>query len=97
MTDVVDGKRVHRGDPRAEELDSLRLALATFAMQLDAFEAGLKIRRGQTQKIATAADPAPDAATVADVPQAKPDRACRHSRRTAGIADNARPRSIAVR
>jgi hypothetical protein len=35
----VDGKRVHGGDPRAEELNSLRLALATFALKLDAFEA----------------------------------------------------------
>jgi hypothetical protein len=29
-------------DPRAKELDSLRLALATFALRLDAFEARLK-------------------------------------------------------
>jgi hypothetical protein len=67
MTDVVDGKRVHRGNPRAEELDSLRLALATFAMQLDAFEARLKIRRGQTQKVATEPYLAADAEAVADV------------------------------
>jgi hypothetical protein len=32
-------------DPRAEELNSLRLALAAFALQLDAFEARLKTRR----------------------------------------------------
>jgi hypothetical protein len=58
----VDGKRVHRGDPSAEELNSLRLALATFALQLDAFEARLKLRRGQTRKRATAPDRRPDAA-----------------------------------
>ena len=28
----------YRKDERAEELDNLRLALATFALQLDAFE-----------------------------------------------------------
>jgi hypothetical protein len=28
----------HSKDARAEELDNLRLALATFALQLDAFE-----------------------------------------------------------
>jgi len=28
----------HRDEARAEELDNLRLALATFAVQLDAFE-----------------------------------------------------------
>jgi hypothetical protein len=28
----------HRHDARAEELDNLRLALATFALQLDVFE-----------------------------------------------------------
>jgi hypothetical protein len=33
---------------RAEELNSLRLALATFALQLDAFEARLKTRRTKT-------------------------------------------------
>jgi hypothetical protein len=31
-------------DPRVEELDKLRLALATFGPQLDAFEARLKGR-----------------------------------------------------
>jgi hypothetical protein len=73
----VDGKRVHRGDPRAEELNSVRLALATFALKLDAFEARLKLRRGQTRKHATEPDLAPGAAAVADVPQAKPDHAGR--------------------
>jgi hypothetical protein len=33
-----------RDDPRAEELNNLRLALATFALQLDAFEARIKGR-----------------------------------------------------
>jgi hypothetical protein len=33
-----------RDDPRAEELINLRLALATFALQLDAFEARIKVR-----------------------------------------------------
>jgi len=36
-------------DQRAEERNKLRLALATFALQLDAFEARLKIQRGQRQ------------------------------------------------
>jgi hypothetical protein len=35
-------------DPRAEELNNLRLALATFALQLDAFEARLKGRSPKT-------------------------------------------------
>jgi hypothetical protein len=34
----------HRDDQRAEELNNLRLALATFALQLDAFELRLKVR-----------------------------------------------------
>ena len=38
----------HRDDQRAEELNNLRLALATFALQLDAFEVRLKNRRTQT-------------------------------------------------
>jgi hypothetical protein len=71
----VDEKQVHRDDPRAEELNSLRLALATFALKLDAFEA--RFRRGQMRKRATAPDLAADAAAVADVPLAKPDRARR--------------------
>jgi hypothetical protein len=32
-------------DPRAEELNNLRLALATFALQLDSFEARLRADR----------------------------------------------------
>jgi hypothetical protein len=36
-------------DHRAEERNKLRLALATFALQLDAFEARLKIQHGQRQ------------------------------------------------
>jgi hypothetical protein len=71
----VDENQVHRDDPRAEELNSLRLALATFALKLDAFEA--RFRRGQMRKRATAPDLAADAAAVADVPLAKPDRARR--------------------
>jgi hypothetical protein len=35
-------------DPRVEELTNLRLALATFALQLDAFEARLKGRSPKT-------------------------------------------------
>jgi predicted Zn-dependent protease len=73
----VDEKQVHRDDPRAEELNSLRLALATFALKLDAFEARLKLRRGQMRQRATAPDLAADAAAVADVSLAKPDRARR--------------------
>jgi hypothetical protein len=36
-------------DPREEERNKLRLALAKFALQLDAFEARLKIQGGQRQ------------------------------------------------
>jgi hypothetical protein len=46
-------------DPRAEELNNLRLAMATFAIQLDAFEARVKggpLRIGTKPKIA---DPPP--------------------------------------
>jgi hypothetical protein len=40
---------------------------------------------------ATALDPAPDAAAAVGVPQANPDRACRHSRRPlAGLIRNLR-------
>jgi hypothetical protein len=38
----------HRNDQRADELNNLRLALATFALQLDAFELRLKGRRTKT-------------------------------------------------
>jgi hypothetical protein len=69
----VDGK----DEPSAEELNILRLALASFALKLDAFEARLKVRRGQTRKRATAPDRRPDAVTVADVLRGKPDRANR--------------------
>lgn len=34
----MDGPMDHRDNARAEELNNLRLALATFALQLDAFE-----------------------------------------------------------
>jgi hypothetical protein len=36
-------------DHRAEERNKLRLALATFALQFDAFEARLKMQHGQRQ------------------------------------------------
>jgi hypothetical protein len=35
---TMNGPMDHRDDARAEELNNLRLALATFALQLDAFE-----------------------------------------------------------
>jgi hypothetical protein len=35
---------MHDRDPRAEELDNLKVALATFALQLDAFEDCIKVR-----------------------------------------------------
>ena len=38
----------HPDDQRTEELNNLRLAMATFALQLDAFEVRLKDRRTQT-------------------------------------------------
>ena len=50
----VDGPTVHAvscpmsRDQRAEELHKLKLALATFALQLDAFEARLKSLRLKT-------------------------------------------------
>jgi len=52
--------RDHRDDARAEELNNLRLALATFALQLDAFEmrtSGVAFRAGMTPAIPV---PAPD-------------------------------------
>jgi hypothetical protein len=44
-------------DPRAVERNNLRLALATFALQLDAFEARLKTRRADSAGTMTSADP----------------------------------------
>jgi hypothetical protein len=35
---IPDSAAGYRDDARSEELDNLRLALATFALQLDAFE-----------------------------------------------------------
>ena len=35
---------MHDRAPRAEELNNLKVALATFALQLDAFEARIKVR-----------------------------------------------------
>jgi len=61
----VDEKQVHRDDPRAEELNSLRLTLAAFALKLDAFEARMKLPRGQTRKHATEPDLAADEEAVA--------------------------------
>jgi hypothetical protein len=69
--------------PAAEKLSIWRLptranhyllALETFALKLDAFEARLKLRRGQMRKPATALNLAAGAAAVADVPQAESDR-----------------------
>jgi hypothetical protein len=62
----VDEEPVHRDGPSAEELNSLGLALATFALKLNAFEARLKLRRRQTRKHATEPDLAPGAAAIAD-------------------------------
>jgi hypothetical protein len=44
-------------DPRAEELYKLRLALATFALHLDAFEARLKSRSSVTSSEASQPTP----------------------------------------
>jgi hypothetical protein len=66
------GKSVDE-NPCTEEVNSLKLALSTFALKLDAFEARLKLRRGQKPKRATAPDLAADPAVVADVPLAKPE------------------------
>jgi hypothetical protein len=62
-------------NPCTEELNSLKLALSTFALKLDAFEARLKLRRGQKPKRVTAPDLVADPAAVADVALAKPGRA----------------------
>ncbi len=51
-------------DPRVEELTNLRLALATFALQLDAFEARLKGRSPKTTL--KAFHPAPPDISVAN-------------------------------
>jgi len=59
----------HREDARAEELDNLRLALATFALQLDVFEmrasgalraAGREAPKAVTRMAVTRANRAPD-------------------------------------
>jgi hypothetical protein len=84
-------------NPCTEELNSLKLALSTFALKLDAFEARLKLRRGQKPKRVTAPDLVADPAAVADVALAKPGRAGRRSRRRAGISGSAPFRSTAVR
>jgi hypothetical protein len=56
----------HRDDQRAEELKNLRLALATFALQVDAFELRLKGRgtriNGEPSKLVS-----PDAAFAKQV------------------------------
>ena len=62
----VDEEQVHRDGPSAENLNSLRLALATFALKLNAFEARLKLRRRQTRKQATEPDLAPGPAAISD-------------------------------
>src|SRR4030081_2701693 len=48
----------HRDDPRTEELINLRVALATFALQLDAFEmrTGGSLRRGKVRNPGNARD-----------------------------------------
>ena len=51
-------------DPRVEELTNLRLALGTFALQLDAFEARLKGRSPKTTL--KAFHPAPPDISVAN-------------------------------
>jgi hypothetical protein len=51
-------------DPRAEELYNLRLALATFALQLDVFEARLKNR--SSEKTIITSLPAATKATLAN-------------------------------
>jgi hypothetical protein len=47
-------------DPRAKELSNLKLALATFALQLDAFEARLKSLLPLKITTVKAVRPAPD-------------------------------------
>jgi hypothetical protein len=59
----------HGDDARAEELNNLRLALATFALQLDAFEMRTReqpFRAGMTPRI-----PVPPPESVADFTRKK--------------------------
>jgi hypothetical protein len=51
-------------DARAEELNNLRLALATFALQLDAFE--MRTREGPLRAGMTPRIPVPPPKSVAD-------------------------------
>lgn len=50
----------HGKDARAEELDNLRLALATFAVQLDAFEMRASDALLAARREASIAIPRPD-------------------------------------
>lgn len=50
----------HGKDARAEELDNLRLALATFAVQLDAFEMRASDALLAARREASIATPRPD-------------------------------------
>jgi hypothetical protein len=75
---------VNGGDPRAEELNSLRLALATFALKLDALEARFKIRPGQTLKGDSEPDLAADREAVASSSQTR-------SRRSMNSAQSGQP------
>jgi hypothetical protein len=59
-----DSTTGHRDDARAEELNNLRLALATFALQLDAFE--MRTREGLFRAGVTPAIPVPPRMSVAD-------------------------------
>ena len=66
VTDGADDEfEFYREDARAEELHNLRLALATFALQLDAFEmrasgALLAARREASMRKASIAVPRPN-------------------------------------
>jgi hypothetical protein len=54
-TDIRKPRRIQRRASR-EEVDSLRWALASFALQLDDFESGLKMQREQRQPQSLEAD-----------------------------------------
>jgi hypothetical protein len=47
-------------DPRAQELNNLKLALATFALQLDAFETRISVCPLMTDACVQAERPVPD-------------------------------------
>jgi hypothetical protein len=68
----MDYRMDHRDDARASELHNLRLALATFALQLDAFEMRMRMSGGSLTSGGSL-----KAGVRAEVPAAARDAGCR--------------------